>query len=569
MDGVEGPQFGRGESSRDPHDGLVQAYECDSGYDGPAPPDRSTADPSCHSFNLDPSHHARNPLRPGSQELAKSFRLGLGYHKFHDGRGVEVQKPSGQELCAIFAELPKGIGPLGADRPFQRSKVEEVSFWRRGPSRSHQLPEGGAGLVHRTEHRHRFAALGHLEALTPRHPAQIQGEVLAELSDAHSVSSHVYTHCSIFGQLPAALRRQLNFRAGEHCSRGAARGGLRRFVVSCPIPSAVSDPADLDEDTRFLQEQARRYLAARPWERFSGRAVYMALKAGSWYQVCAQTFDNAGGRHILLVFPGWRDMRDLQRAGSAQPPPLTVMAELADPVSTFQMADDDGWLPIDRFSGRLLALAFAAIIDLNAAGSPPDTEISGELRLPGKVRGRYRAVLKPADSEDDRLMPVMSKVRMDLLQEGDSTLTFMNLSWETYRALSKRTQLCVPSPEPFEDRGQSIPVVVVSDPIERAWTVADKLHAAEPLGLAFVPMAAQVGLVVVGPKDGYCLTILNEEAAAVRAWWKASTDGSGGAVALIVVDTTPDPDRFDRWVPTNVLAVFEFGSQKPSSSEAR
>ena len=334
-------------------------------------------------------------------------------------------------------------------------------------------------------------------------------------------------------------------------------------MVSCPIPRAVSDPTDLDEDTRFLQEQARKYLAARPWERLVGQTTYMALKAGSWYQVCAQAFDNPAGSHILLVFPGWRDMRELQKAGLGQPPPLTIMAELDDPESSFQRADDEGWIPLDRFSGRLLALAMAAIVDLAAAEGPRDTEIKGELQLPGRVRSRYRAVLKPADPGDEHLVPITSKVRMDLLHEGDSTLSFMTLGWDEYRKLSQRAQLRVPAAEPFEDRGETIPVVLISDPIERAWPIADKLHAAELLGLSFAPMGASLGLLAIGPKDGYCLTVLNEEAAAVRAWWQASTESSGGAVALMVVDTTPDPNRLERWVPANVLAVFEFGRQRP------
>lgn len=327
------------------------------------------------------------------------------------------------------------------------------------------------------------------------------------------------------------------------------------------ISRTVSDPADLDEETLFLQEQARRYQTARPWERFSGKAVFMALKAGEWYQISAQPFDNPGGNHVLFVFPGWRDMLQLQQAGHGEPPNLTIMCEFAEPYSSFKMIDDGDWCPLDRFSARLLALAMAAIIDLSAIDGPPDTEVKGELQLPGRVRGRYRAVLKPHDPNNDHLVPVMSKISMDLLKEGDTTLTFMNIGWNEYRSLSNRAQLRVPAPEPFQDRGESIPVVLVSDPIERAWSIADKLHAAELMGLSFVPMEASLGLVAIGPKDGYCLTVLNDEAAAVRAWWQAGTDASGGAIALMVVDTTPDPNRFDRWKPANVLAVFEFGSQ--------
>jgi len=294
----------------------------------------------------------------------------------------------------------------------------------------------------------------------------------------------------------------------------------------------------------------------------------MALKAGSWYQVCAQPFDNAAS-HILFVYPGWRDMRELQTAGLGQPPELTIMAEFADPESSFQRVYEGEWLRLDRFSIRLLALAMAAIVDIHAAGGPTDTEVTGQLQLPGRVRGRYRAVLKPKDPDSDRLVPVMSKVRMDLLEEGESTVSFMSLGWDQYRALAKRSQLVMPSREPFEDHGQSIPVILISDPIERAWSVADRLHAAEPIGMTLAPIEDTLALIVTGPQDGYCLTVLNERAALARAWWQASIEESGGAIALMIVDTTPDPDRADQWFPANVLAVFEFGSQKQAASKPR
>ena len=294
----------------------------------------------------------------------------------------------------------------------------------------------------------------------------------------------------------------------------------------------------------------------------------MALKAGSWYQVCAQPIDNTG-EHVLFVFPGWRDGRELQAAGLGQPPELTIMAIIGDPESSFQRVCDDDWLPLDRFSGQLLALAMAAIIRLNAIGGPTDTEVTGDLQLPGRVRGRYRAVLKPRDPDDDRLVPVMSKIRMDLLEEGESTVSFMTVGWDRYHELSKRAQLVVRSRDPFEERGQLIPVILISDPIERAWSVADRLHAAEPIGMTLAPMKDSLALIVSGPKDGYCLTVLNKEATTARAWWQAGIEESGGAIALMIVDSTPDPDRVDKWTPANVLAVFEFGSPKTAASKAR
>src|SRR5260370_38117027 len=219
-------------------------------------------------------------------------------------------------------------------------------------------------------------------------------------------------------------------------------------------------------------------------------------------------------------------MRELHAAGLGQPPDLTIMAELRDPESSFQRRDEDNWLPLDRFSGRLLALAMAAIVDIDAAGGPTDREVTGELQLPGKVRGRYRAVLKPRDPDDDRLVPVMSKVRLDLIEEGETTISFMNLGWEQYRELSNRSQLVVPSREPFEEHGQSIPVILVSDPIERAWSIADRLHAAEPMGMTLAPIEGSLALVVSGPQDGYCLTMFNENAATARAWWQANKEES-------------------------------------------
>ena len=287
----------------------------------------------------------------------------------------------------------------------------------------------------------------------------------------------------------------------------------------------------------------------------------MALKAGSWYQVCVQPLDNATS-HILFVLPGWRDVHELHAAGVGQPPDLTIMVELGDPKSFFQRLYDDAWLPLDRFSGQLLALAMAAIVRLSAVAGPPDTEVTGELQLPGRVRGRYRAVLKPRDPDDDRLVPVMSKIRTDLLEVGDSTVSFMNFGWAMYRDLAQRAQLAVPSPPALGDQRESIPVVLISDAITRAWTAADKLRAVEPLGLTLVPMETSLGVVVSGQQEGYCLAVLNEESAALRTWWQASLEESSGAIALMIVDTAPDPDRVDTWAPANVLAVFEFGSQK-------
>jgi hypothetical protein len=189
------------------HHLLVEVHERDPRYDGARPSDRAYSDPSRHPLHLDASHHARYSLGPGSKDLPKGFGLGFGHDELHDGRGVEIEKLSWHGLHAFLAELPEGIGPLGGDRPLRRSKLEEVSLGWRRPARGPQPPKGGSGLIDWTKHRHGFAALGHLESLAPLHPAQVLGEVLANLSYAHSVGSHVYTYRSIFGQTLAPLSR--------------------------------------------------------------------------------------------------------------------------------------------------------------------------------------------------------------------------------------------------------------------------------------------------------------------------------------------------------------------------
>src|SRR6266542_132968 len=207
MDGVEGPELGRLQRGRRLHHILVEVDKGNPRKDGPRSPDRAAADPSRHPLHLDASHHARHPLRPRLEELPKRLRLDFGDDELHDGGGVEAEELPRHRLRAIFAELPEGVCALGGDRPLRRGEVEKVALRSCRPPRRNQLSEGRTRLVDRTEDRYRLAALGHLEALAALHPAQVPGEVLAELSYAHSVGGHVYTHCSIVCQTFAPLSR--------------------------------------------------------------------------------------------------------------------------------------------------------------------------------------------------------------------------------------------------------------------------------------------------------------------------------------------------------------------------
>lgn len=291
----------------------------------------------------------------------------------------------------------------------------------------------------------------------------------------------------------------------------------------------------------------------------------MTLKVGSWYQACAEAVANKT-MNVILLIPGWRNMIDLQKAGATGPPPGTVMMELHDGEPAFQVLETHGPDPLDRRSARLLTLALAAMIDLAAADPSPETEVSGQLPLPGAIRGRYRAVRAPVDPEAADLVPVMSVIRNDLFSGGDATVSFMRVTPDGYRDLANQAGHADspgPAPKvPIEDSRsakESIPIVLISGEVKSAWSVADKLHAAKPLGIVFGETPDGFTAVVTGSPTSYVLMPSGPEALAARDWWQEETRGSDGACALVVADTTPHPEDLDRWNPAHVFAVFPFG----------
>src|SRR6266511_1388470 len=65
--------------------------------------------------------------------------------------------------------------PFVVTGPFWRGEVEEVSFGRSRPARSHQSPQGGSGLIDWPKHRHWFVSLRHLESLALSPPGEDTG----------------------------------------------------------------------------------------------------------------------------------------------------------------------------------------------------------------------------------------------------------------------------------------------------------------------------------------------------------------------------------------------------------
>ncbi len=331
------------------------------------------------------------------------------------------------------------------------------------------------------------------------------------------------------------------------------------------------------DDMHFVYEQARRFVSARPWERLAHGSLYLDLKVGSWQEACAQHFSN-DSVSALFLFPGHQNLLDLQRAGMAEPPAGTIFVELLDdpappeaiaavrehgwpvelrPIPAFRAISPDGWLPLERSQTRLLALALAAITDFDGAvDSGPSAEIAGELTMPENTRGRYRARRAP---DDDGMVPLMGMPRPDLYGDADCTLSFTTISWPEYWALRARAPVCRPAKLPFEERGELIPVMTISGSRDHALEIAQKLTAAEPLGVTFGESDDVLAAILVGLKASYMLLQVQEQREELMLW-RHATRSSGGAHAVAVEDTDAGQEPGDPNT-ASVHAIFECRSQ--------
>jgi len=328
-----------------------------------------------------------------------------------------------------------------------------------------------------------------------------------------------------------------------------------------------------NDDLRFVYEQARRFVSARPWERLADASLYLDLKVGSWQEACAQHFSN-GSTNALFLFPGHRNMLDLKRGGMAEPPAGTIFVELLDnqappqtiaaardngwpvelrPVPAFRAIAPNGWLPLERSQTRLLALAFAAITDFDGANAlGPDAEVAGELTMPEATRGRYRA--RRAPGNDEGIVPLMGMPRLDLYGDADCMLSFTTISWSEYWALRQSAPFCRAAKLPFEERGELIPLVTISGSHDEAAEIAQKLIAADPLAITFGESGDVLAAILVGLKESYML-LQAEEHREELMLWRHATRSSGGAHAVVVDDRDAGQQPADR--EASVHAIFE------------
>src|SRR2546425_5276751 len=328
------------------------------------------------------------------------------------------------------------------------------------------------------------------------------------------------------------------------------------------------------DDLHFAYEQARRFVSARPWERLGQASLYLDLKAGSWHEVCAQHFTNSSAT-ALFLFPGHQNLLDMQRRGLGEPPAGTIFVELLDdrvPPESIAELREHGWpaglrpMPffknitpygrqaLERNQIRLIALALSAITDFDGARDiGPDDEVAGELAIPEDTRGRYRARRAPAD--DDGMVPLMGMPRLDLYGDADCALTFTTIPWPEYWALRDRTPLCRQAKVPFEELGDAVPVVTISGPRGQATEIAQKLTAAEPLGVMFGEKDDVLAAILVGLKESYMLLQVQEEREELILW-RHATSSSGGAHAVAVEETDGGQEPGDPNT-ASVHAIFE------------
>ena len=308
-----------------------------------------------------------------------------------------------------------------------------------------------------------------------------------------------------------------------------------------------------DEDLRFLQRQAQEYLTSRAWEGLAGDSLALFLKAGSWYEARAQAMHSEAINAVFL-FPGSRDMPALQKAGMAEPPAGTILAEMGQADPKFAVMDPAGWVQPSRLETRLMALAFAAI---RTAASSSAQQTAGDLTLPGQVRGRFRAVRIKPDPEAGQM--VMGIPSFDLYGPGgDCTATMLTVGWPEYATMRGRAEHYQGVGNRFEDAGSPISVLVLSGAPNPA-EVREKLRASDPRGLTFGEMEGALTVLAGGLKETYVVMQSIDEREQILLWWHDATS-RGGAHAIVVAEPTPDLDQMP-WDPGRVYAVFEFGKQ--------
>jgi len=345
---------------------------------------------------------------------------------------------------------------------------------------------------------------------------------------------------------------------------------------------ANRQPADeplLREDAVLLYEQARRFMEAEPWKRWtSDDAFLVELKLGSEsLEGIATVMGHENTQPGLLLMPGEDRAIDIMDSGNPMPPGslLTQLEGTEGPPDLFLRARRYGWpaeaavtpnfvgvrpngfQEIERGESWPMALVLAGIV----AHFKRDGEMEtwGSLELPTGRRGRYRVRNAPAPLKSTEKQGALLGIKVsDDLMPHDSEVQIGVLSPQLLKKLRRAADVVVPSRTSFPAGVDLIPMIAIRPSNESFTRVVDRVKRAQPIGATVLESGEGPMLTIVGKRAGF--VIANDRGSADV--WKQNIVDSDGAHVVIVTDSivnreAPDPDRPGAGDLGHIYGLFE------------
>jgi hypothetical protein len=335
------------------------------------------------------------------------------------------------------------------------------------------------------------------------------------------------------------------------------------------------------EDAIFLYEQARLFMEAQPWTRWTSEdALLVELKLGSQRKMgIAHVLGHALTQPGVFVMPGEKRITErmasreqlpvgtlfMQLEGAEIPPDLFLRARRygwpADAAVSpnFIGIREHGFAELERHESWPLALVLAGLV---AHFNRPDAaETWGHLDLPIARRGRYR-VRKAPDLAGSPPMPsdremLGTKISSDLLPDN-SEVQIGLLGAGMLAKFRDEAEVRLPSRFPFPAGVDPIPVITMTPANRDFQGVADRLRRAKPIGVTVIERSDGPMVTIMGERAGF--VILDDQRSATV--WKRNIQNSDGAHVLIVTDRVinqqdPDPDRPGAGAVGRIYGLFE------------
>jgi hypothetical protein len=334
------------------------------------------------------------------------------------------------------------------------------------------------------------------------------------------------------------------------------------------------------EDAAFLYEQARSFMQAAPWTRWTSEAAFLLeLKIGSQRMEGILTvLGHEVSQPGLMLMPG-RERAGALMASSRSMPIGTLVTQLegteghpdlflrarrygwpveATVTPSFISVRSGGFQEIDRRESWPMALAMAAVVAHAQRGESSGTW--GTVNLPSGRRGRYHIVEAPADSASDTRRGGEYhgiKLSADLIP-NDSEIQIGVVSPRLLAEFRRSADVAVPCANAFPDAAKRIPMIALT-PSNRAFTkVVDRLQRARPIGATVIETESGPLVTVIGERAGFVIA----SGRPMAKVWKRNIQESDGAHVLIVTDGVvnheePDPDNPGGGEMGHIYGLFE------------